>query len=353
MPAQPLFAVEKQSRSKLSKLNLSLNRLWVFAFFTVLLSSPSHAEWYSDTRSIMGTSFSVTLWHENPSQAESLMAAAYAEMQRLDNLLSPWIETSEIARVNKLAAISAQPISGELVGLVDKSLFYSRVSEGAFDITFASVGWYYDYREKVQPEEAKRQQLLPAINYRWLELNRQERTLLFKHKNVRIDLGGIAKGYAVDRVIAQLSAAGVKHATVSAGGDSRVLGDKRGKPWMVGIKNPRDGGGTGSDTALVLPLENTAISTSGDYERYFVDPQSGERIHHILNPKTGKSVKGVVSVTILGPTGSDTDPLSTTVFVLGVEKGLALVNRLPGFDCVIIDAAGKVHYSDDLAPPAK
>lgn len=299
----------------------------------------------------MGTNISITFWHEDSQVADGLLVQGMAEMRRLNQTLSPWIEQSELARVNRLAAEKPQAVSNELIFLVDKSLYFSQVSKGAFDITFASVGWYYDYREEKQPSDKERNALLPAINYRWLDVNRSQQTIAFKHKNVRIDLGGIAKGYAVDRVAAQLLKAGVKHATISAGGDSRILGDKRGRPWMVGIKNPRNGGKEGNDTAIVLPLENTAISTSGDYERYFIDSETGERIHHIINPKTGKSAQGVVSVTILGPSGSDTDPMSTTVFVLGVEKGLALVNRFPDFDAVIIDSVGKVHYSNGLAPP--
>ena len=129
------------------------------------------------------------------------------------------------------------------------------------------------------------------------------------------------------------------------------MGDKMGRPWIVGIKNPRAGENHDSPPVIRLPLTDTAISTSGDYERYFIDDTSGERIHHIINPKTGRSATGVISVTVLGPKGVDTDPLSTTVFVLGVEKGLKLVNRLQGIDCVIIDSSGKVHFSTGLSPP--
>jgi thiamine biosynthesis lipoprotein len=135
------------------------------------------------------------------------------------------------------------------------------------------------------------------------------------------------------------------HASLSAGGDSRVLGDKRGRPWLVGIKNPR-----ADAVAISLPLDNVAVSTSGDYERYFI-ADSGERVHHIINPRTGKSTSGVNSVTIIGPQGFDTDPLSTSVFVMGPEKGLALINKLPGFDAVIITSQGKVLYSQGLENP--
>ncbi len=236
-------------------------------------------------------------------------------------------------------------ISPELTRLIDKSLYYSRLTDGAFDITFASLARYYDYRKRLTPSEAQRAALLPAINYRLIHLDKQQRTLWFEHPQLYIDLGGIAKGYAVDRGIAILRSHGVMHASLSAGGDSRVLGDKRGRPWLVGIKNPR-----ADAVAISLPLDNVAVSTSGDYERYFI-ADSGERVHHIINPRTGKSTSGVNSVTIIGPQGFDTDPLSTSVFVMGPEKGLALINKLPGFDAVIITSQGKVLYSQGLENP--
>ena len=271
-------------------------------------------------------------------------------MRRIDQAFSPWIETSELYRVNQHAAKAPQPISAEMLYLLERALFYGHLTQGAFDITFASVGYLYDYRAKQQPTEKQAQALLPAVNFQRIKLNPKAATIAFDHPDVRIDLGGIAKGYAVDRAIAILRNFEVEHATVSAGGDSRVLGDRRGRPWMIGIKKPRSLPGD-EEPAIVLPLQDAAVSTSGDYERYFIDPDTGERIHHIINPRTGHSAHGLVSVTVIGRDGIDTDALSTSVFVLGVEKGLALINDLPGFDCVIIDSAGTVHYSQDLIDP--
>lgn len=340
-----------------------LGRAWFYATAFVMLTSVNCLagsredgkwqadDWQADSQAIMGTEISVTLWHQDSETGRMAIAAVMDEMHRIDQALSPFIDTSELFRVNQLAARTPQKISDELLMLVDKSLYFSRISDGAFDITFASVGWKYDYRNKQQPSDEERQNLLPAINYKLLRLDKNKQTLFFGHPNMRIDLGGIAKGYAVDRAVELLKAHGVEHATVSAGGDSRVMGDKMGRPWIIGIKNPRAGENANSPPVIRLPLTDTAVSTSGDYERYFVDESNGERIHHIINPKTGKSATGVISVTVLGPKGADTDPLSTTVFVLGVEKGLKLVNRLQGIDCVIIDSSGKVHFSTGLSPP--
>ena len=158
-----------------------------------------------------------------------------------------------------------------------------------------------------------------------------------------MDLGGIAKGYAVDLGIALLKKHGVKSARLSAGGDMRLLGDKQGKPWIVGIKHPR----IPDKQKVALPLDNIAISTSGDYERFFID-EKGERIHHILSPKTGRPVNGIQSVSVIGPEAIMTDGLSTALFVLGVEKGIALIDTFEYFDVVMIDADGKVHFSNGL-----
>ncbi|MDZ4260941.1 MAG: FAD:protein FMN transferase [Pseudomonadota bacterium] len=315
----------------------------------LITSQFSLAKWHGDEQNIMGTKVSVVLWLEDHQKAEQAVTAVMAEMRRIDEHFSPYIDTSELYRANQLAskASAKNPlgISPELAAIIDKALHYSRLSDGAFDITFASLARYYDYRNKLSPSAQQREELLPAINYRLIHLDTKNNTLWFEHPKLYIDLGGIAKGYAVDKAIEILQSFGVKHASVGAGGDSRVIGDKLGRPWLIGIKNPR-----ADAVAITLPLEDVAVSTSGDYERYFIDDK-GERVHHIINPRTGKSTNGINSVTIIGPLGFDTDPLSTSVFVMGAEKGMALINRLPGFDAVIISSEGKVSYSKGLMPP--
>jgi len=323
--------------------------LIILAFLLTFVSLGAQAKWHGDEQDIMGTKVSVVLWLEDDAKAEQGVAAVMAEMRRIDERFRPDIETTDLYRASQLApkASAAKPlaISAELGAIIEKSQHYSQLSEGAFDITFASLARYYDYRKKLSPSEQQREELLSAINYQLIHLDTQKNTLWFAHPKVYIDLGGIAKGYAVDKAIEIVQSFGVKNASVTAGGDSRVIGDKLGRPWMIGIKNPR-----ADAVAITLPLTDVAVSTSGDYERYFID-EKGERVHHIINPRTGKSTNGVNSVTIIGPLGFDTDPLSTTLFVLGPEKGLALINRLLGFDAVIITSEGKVLYSQGLMAP--
>ncbi len=321
---------------------------------TIALTSLCHsanAEWYSDKQAIMGTEVSVELWSEKPrEEAAAMIEQVMAEMRRIDQHFSPYIESSELSVLNRHASgkktyAKPLPVSPELCKLLDDARTISELSDGAFDITFASVAKFYDFRKGVKPSKQKIARQLHAINYQHIILDCRRSSVRYKQAGVRIDLGGIAKGYAVDRGIDILSTMNIKYAIVSAGGDSRLIGDRRGRPWLTGIKDPR----SEQEMAVVMPLENTAISTSGDYERFFID--GDQRYHHILQPKTGDSAREVRSVTILGEDAITTDALSTTVFVLGAKRGLALVNRLPGIDAVIIDNVGKLHYSDELERP--
>ena len=163
---------------------------------------------------------------------------------------------------------------------------------------------------------------------------------------MRIDLGGFAKGHAVDRASAILRRRGIEHAMVSAGGDSRVIGDRRGRPWMVGVRDPRRAAGV----VATLPLEDVSVSTSGDYERFF--EADGKRFHHLIDPATGRSPASVHSVTVLADDGLTTEALSKAVFVLGVADGLRLVETQDGVDAVVVDADGQLHFSSGLQAPA-
>jgi thiamine biosynthesis lipoprotein len=305
----------------------------------------ARAEWFQREAAIMGTAITVEVWHEDAVAADAAIDEVLGEMRRVDALMSTYKPESVLSVVNAEAARRAVPIPEELVDLIALSLEYSRRTQGAFDITYASVGYLYDYRAHVKPADEVIAAALPAVDYRHVLLDRERREVRYSQPGVRIDLGGIAKGHAVDRAIAMLRKRGIEHALVTAGGDTRLLGDRRGAPWMVGVRDPRVEG----RVFLRVPLVDEAISTSGDYERYF--EADGQRYHHILEPGTGKPAGGVYSVTVIGPHAVDTDALSTSVFVLGVDRGLALIEGLDEFEAVIVDARGGVHYSSGLTEP--
>ncbi|HYC09530.1 MAG TPA: FAD:protein FMN transferase, partial [Steroidobacteraceae bacterium] len=187
---------------------------------------------------------------------------------------------------------------------------------------------------------------LPAVNWRNMILDEAHHTVRFGHPGMRIDLGGIGKGYAVDRGIGILKARGVQRALVTAGGDSRIIGDRMGRPWLVAIRHPDNP----SKVVTRIPLSDSAVSTSGDYERYF--DEDGVRYHHIIDPHTGHSASKVRSATVIGPTATQTDGMSKTAFVLGAEKALEIINRMPEYDAVFVLPDGKMLYSNGLRPAA-
>jgi len=305
-------------------------------------STYAAAEWYKRDEAIMGTLIRVEVWVEERKAGESAINDVMAEMRRIDLAMSPYKADSELSKVNREAHKKPVAISRELYNLIVRAEKLSVQTVGAFDITFSSVGYMYDYRLRVVPSEEQIQKALPAVDYHRIKLDPAKRTIFLEREGMRIDLGGIAKGYAVDRGIDILKKHGIAHGLVTAGGDSRVLGDRRGRPWIIGIRDPRRKDGV----VARIPLANEAISTSGDYERYF--EAGGVRYHHIINPKTGHSATGVWSATVIGPDATTTDGLSTSVFVMGPKAGLALVDTMPGIEAVIIDAEGKMLYSKGL-----
>ena len=310
------------------------------------LAVPAHAEWVSRTvDGTMGTRIVVELWSDDRAAGERDIDAVMAEMRQIDTDMSTYKPDSEISRVNAHAAQGPIKISKELFGLLETALDYSRITEGAFDITYASVGFMYDFRARHRPTEQQIDAALPAVNYRHVLLDRATGTVRFSQPGVRIDLGGIAKGYAVDRGIEILQKRGIRHALVSAGGDSRIIGDRFGKPWIVGIRHPDHK----EQVIARLPLVDTAISTSGDYERYF--DENGVRYHHIIDPRTGHSASAVRSATVLAPTATRTDGLSKTAFVLGAEEAIRIYEKLGDVDAVIVRPDGKVLYTKGLEPP--
>ncbi len=319
-------------------------QLFLFLLFLPLCAS---AEWFRDEQNKMGTRITVNFWLEPDSSTDgrALMRKAMAEFDRIENAMSTYIDGTEMSRINAQAAEQPVKVSAELAGLIQRALQLSVTTEGAFDITYDSVGELYDYRAGVRPDIATIESRLPAINYRYVQVDAAASSVRFLQPGVRINLGGIAKGYSVERVIALLKLSGVRHASATAGGDTRILGDRRGVPWMIGIRDPNDSDGI----ATRIPVVDEAVSTSGDYERFFIE--DGERYHHILNPASGEPTKGVRSVTILGPDATMTDGLSTSVFVLGTQRGLALIETLPAYEAIIIDGAGQLFYSNGLLSP--
>jgi thiamine biosynthesis lipoprotein len=311
-----------------------------------LLCLPARAEWIERVHDgIMGTRVQVELWCDQRAEGDAAVEAVLAEMRRIDRAMSTYKASSEVSLVNAYAHREPTRISIELYGLLQTALEYSQLTDGAFDITYASVGYLYDFKRRIHPDEQQIEAALPGVNFRHVLLDPQARTVRFARSGVRIDLGGIGKGHAVDRSIELLQRRGIRHALVTAGGDSRIIGNRFGKPWVTGIRHPD----RKAEVIARIPLEDAAISTSGDYERYF--DEAGARYHHIINPRTGHSASKVRSATIIGPTATQTDGLSKTAFVLGPQRALEIYNSIEGIDAVLVTPEGKVLYTKGLEPP--
>jgi FAD:protein FMN transferase len=298
--------------------------------------------WLRRAEAIMGTAISVELWSEDRQAGEAAVTAVMDEMHRIDRAMSPHRPDSELSRINAEAAERPVPLSGEMFRLLTLAQRFSELSGGAFDLTYAAVGRLYDYRAGTAPDPAALEAARALVGWRCLQLDPAASTVRFAKPGMCIDLGGFAKGHAVDNATALLRKRGIAHAYVAAGGDSRVIGDRRGRPWTIAIRDPRQEG----EVVAVLPLEDVAISTSGDYERYF--ERDGVRCHHIVDPATCRSPAAVRSVTILAADGLTCEALSKSVFVLGAERGLALVESMADVDAVVVDSAGRLHRSSGL-----
>ena len=314
--------------------------------FAAAFAPLAQADWMERTEAIMGTRCYVELWADDPAKGDEAIDAVMAELRRIDNLMSHYKPESQLSQINAHANERPVQVDKELFDLIKLSTHYSQITEGAFDINYASVGYLYNYPLHVHPSEQQIKQALPAVNWRNMLLDEEHHTVRFEHPGMRIDLGGIGKGYAVDRGIDLLKARGITHALVTAGGDSRIIGDRFGRPWLVAIRHPDNP----KKVVTRIPLSDSAVSTSGDYERYF--DEKGVRYHHIIDPRTGHSASKVRSATILAPTATQTDGMSKTAFVLGAEKALEIINRLPEYDAVFVLPDGRVLYSNGLRPPA-
>jgi thiamine biosynthesis lipoprotein len=296
----------------------------------------------SEVRALMGTLVIVKAVGDDRERLHRAVSAAFDEVSRLERLMSNFMPETELSRINQQAGAAPVAVSRELLWVIGRSLFFSRLSDGAFDISFASVGKLWNFRAGVIPDPAAVKAQLPFVDYRQIRVDQEHSTVFLPAREMEIGLGGIGKGYAMDRAMAVLNAHGVRNAMVMAGGDTLIRGTNGDDFWRVGLRDPDKADGI----LAVLPLDDQAISTSGDYERFFV--KDGVRYHHILDTTTGYPATQSRSVTILAPDAVTSDALSTTVFVLGPERGLALVEQLDDVEAIVIDKSGAVHLSSGL-----
>ena len=294
--------------------------------------------------SAMGTELRFSAYTNDETGAVAAMEKAFAEINRLETMMTTWKPDSEISRINANAGIAPVAVSDETLEVFEMAQRASKLSGGAFDITFYAMHglWKFDEDlEKKVPPAAEVKKRMALIDYRKLQVDAKKKTVFLTQKGMGISLGGIAKGYAVDRAAAVLKRAGFGDAIVQAGGDLLCAGSKDGNPWKAGIRDPR---GDRNDSFAMIALIDSAFSTAGDYERFFF--LDGKRYHHIIDPKTGNPATKSRSVTIYAPTALLADALDDAVFILGWQKGIALIDSLPeDVGAVVVDDHGQVHVS--------
>ncbi|MFQ5862085.1 MAG: FAD:protein FMN transferase [Candidatus Brocadiales bacterium] len=302
-------------------------------------------ELLKETRLVMGTYAEISVYGSNKESAAQAVNEAFEEMDRLDGLMSNYKPTSELSRINREAPQTPTSCDPELLRVIEESLGYSTLTKGAFDITvepLVSKWGFYDGKVRV-PDAKEVESILPAVSYENINIQGygDSKLISFRHPGTRIDLGGIGKGYAVDRAVEVLKRWGITSALVNLGGNIYALGHPPGaRAWKVGVQHPRQ-----KNVLLgYLHLENIGIATSGDYERFFT--VDGKRYSHIIDPRTGMPAQGVVSVTVVASSATEADALSTGAFILGLEQGVELLENRDGVGGIITyeDDGGEVNF---------
>ena len=300
--------------------------------------------------SAMGTRLNFTALTSDRVDEAHVHAAieqAIVEIRRLESLMTTWKDDSEVSRINQSAGKAPVRVGPETLDVIGKSLWISERSGGVFDITFEVMHglWRFDQDiERRQPDSSAVAERRKLIDYRRIVIDREKSTVLLDRASTKISLGGIAKGYAIDKAKEILLGAGIEDFLAQAGGDLYVHGHRAdGTPWMAGVRDPR--GADGSYFAR-MPVVDHAFSTAGDYERSFV--LDGKRYHHIIDPRTGFPATASRSVTIWAKDAFTADALDDAVFILGVEKGMELVESIEDAGAVIVGADNRVHVSKRL-----
>ncbi len=297
------------------------------------------------TLKLMGSRFDITVVAKDSTAANSDINMAVAEITRIEKRISSWDPNSETSLVNANAGIKPVKVSQELFDLIKRAIGISKLTDGAFDITYASMDkiWKFDGSMTRMPAEEDIKSSVSKVGYQNIILNEAEHTVFLKLPGMKIGFGAIGKGYAADRAKDLLQSKGVIAGIINASGDMNTWGKQvNGEDWKVAITNPMDK----NKAFALLPIKNEAVVTSGDYEK-FVE-FNGTRYAHIIDPRTGYPATGIISVTVFAPKAELADALATSVFVMGKEVGLNRINQLPKVECIIIDVEGNIHTSDHI-----
>lgn len=315
---------------------------YLFCFFSYALVAQQN---FTKTVKLMGSRFDITVVAKQQSEAAVFMAMAVEEITRIEKLISSWDPNSQTSFINKNAGISPVKVPKELFDLIQRCIVISKITDGAFDISYASMDriWTFDGSMKMMPNNAKILNSVRNVGYKNIRLDTKTQQVFLLKKGMKIGFGGIGKGYAADCAKELLKSKGVHAGIINAAGDMNTWGKQaNGTPWKVAITNPMDK----NKAFATLPISNRAVVTSGNYEKFVLF--EGKRYTHIINPKTGMPSSGIISVTIFSDKAELADALATAVFVMGIEVGLDRINQLPNVECILIKDTGEIVTSKHI-----
>ena len=301
---------------------------------------------FNRTLKLMGNRFQITAVSENEERAVRSIDKAVEEISRIEQLLTTYREDSETSLINRNAGLAPVTVSRETFEIIERSIRISRITQGAFDITYGSVDrrlWKFDTGMKALPDRETARKMVRLINYRNIELDQAHSRVFLKEEGMRIGFGGIGKGYAAERAKWVMMQMGIESGIVNASGDLTAWGHQPdGKPWTIGIANPNEAGKLFS----YMNISNMAVATSGNYEKFiFID---GKRYSHTIDPRTGLPVTGIKSVTIITPNAEIADAMATPVMIMGIKAGLDMINQIKDIEAILIDEDDKMYASDHI-----
>ncbi len=300
---------------------------------------------YKRTIKLMGSRFDITVVAKDPVEGDVYIDMAISEITRIEKLISSWDPNSQTSKINRNAGIKPVQVDIELFNLIQRGIGISKLTDGAFDISYASMDniWKFDDSMTVMPSEESIQASVAKVGYHNIILDKENHTVFLKLAGMKIGFGAIGKGYAADKAKELLKSKGVVAGIINASGDMNTWGKQpNGKEWKVAITNPMNK----NKVFALLPIQNGAVVTSGNYEKYV--NFNNIRYTHIIDPRSGYPATGIISVTVFAPKAELADALATSVFVMGIEVGLNRIEQLSQVECIIIDEKGNIITSKNI-----
>ncbi|MFC0519579.1 FAD:protein FMN transferase [Mesonia maritima] len=317
----------------------------IFIIFFIFFQQLCAQQTFKRTLKLMGCKFDITVVAENKNLGDEYIDTAVAEIQRIEKLISSWNPDSQTSAINKNAGKQAVKVDRELFNLIQRAIQISKLTDGAFDISYASMDkiWKFDGSMQKMPSEEEIKASVSSVGFQNIELNAENSTVFLKKEGMKIGFGAIGKGYAADSAKDLLISKGVKAGIINASGDMNTWGTQiSGESWKIAITNPMDK----NKAFALLPIQEGAVVTSGNYEKYV--EFNGKRYTHIIDPRTGYPSSGIISATVFAPKAELADALATSIFVMGKEVSLNRINQLPKIECIIIDDQGNIFTSNNI-----